>query len=101
MMSYKRKVAIIDFPYSDLINSKKRPVLVIGEKENDLIICAITSNPDIKGIPVNLEKGELPLKSTIKYWQIHTILKERIRSTIGTVTEKCYKDTVKKINTLL
>ena len=64
----KRDVIIINFPFSDLINSKKRPVLVLGEKEQDLIVCAITSNPNIKGIPIkNFEQGSLPLESQIKY----------------------------------
>ncbi len=101
MMFSKKDIVIIDFPYSDLIGSKKRPVLIIGEKESDFIVCAITSNPAVKGIKLQFEEGKLPLESTAKYWQIQTILKNRAHNKIAKITKKCYETIFTKISELL
>lgn len=100
-MFSKRDVVIIDFPYSDLVGSKKRPVLIIGEKESDFIVCAITSNPEVKGVKLQFEEGKLPLESNVKYWQIQTILKNRARNRIAKITKKCYETIFVKISELL
>ena len=97
----KRDVIIINFPFSDLINSKKRPVLVLGEKEQDLIVCAITSNLSIKGIPItNFEQGSLPLESQIKYWQIHTITKNIILNKRAKITKETFNQVLIQITKL-
>jgi len=92
-----REIAIIEFPYSDFVNSKKRPVLILGEKGDDCIVCAITSNPEVLGVKPEFEKGKLPLESTIKYWQIQTILKTRIKGKIAKITKKCHQEVARKI----
>jgi mRNA-degrading endonuclease toxin of MazEF toxin-antitoxin module len=92
-----REIAVIEFPYSDFVNSKKRPVLILGEKGDDCIICAITSNPEVNGVKIEFEKGKLPFESTIKYWQIQTILKTRIKNKIAKITKKCHKEVVGRI----
>ena len=100
-MSSKRNIIIIDFPYYDAVNSKKRPVLIIGEKGEDYIICAITSNPLTEGIPITFESGTLPLESNIKYWQIQTILRNRAGRTLAKISKSCYDETIRKIHTLM
>jgi len=99
-MFSKRDIVVIDFPYSDLVGSKKRPVLIIGEKGADFIVCAITSNPEVKGVSLQFEKNSLPLESTIKYWQIQTILKSRADRSLARISKKCFEETVKRINEL-
>ena len=67
-MYSKGDVIIINFPFSDLVNAKKRPMVVLAEKGEDIIGCAITSNPNSEGVSIdNFEEGSLPLKSKIKY----------------------------------
>lgn len=100
-MFSKRDIVIIDFPYSDLVGSKKRPVLIIGEKDSDFIVCAITSNPEVKGVELQFGEGKLPLKSTAKYWQIQTILKNRARTKLARITKKSYVMLFEKISGLL
>ena len=99
-MLYKRDIVVINFPYSDLDGSKRRPVLILGEKLNDFIVCAITSNPDVKGSLLEFEEGDLPFKSSAKYWQIQTILKSRAEKTLAKITKKCYDKIIKDINDL-
>ncbi len=101
MMFSKRDIVIINFPYSDLVGSKKRPVLILGEKESDFIVCAITSNPEVKGVKLQFEDGKLQLESTAKYWQIQTILKNRADNKIARINKKCYDAIFVKISELL
>ena len=101
MMFSKRDIVVIDFPYSDFMNSKKRPVLIVGEKGEDFIVCAITSNPAVKGVALQFEEGALPLESTIKYWQIQTILKSRAGRKLARITRKCYAEAITTIHKLM
>ncbi len=98
MMYSKRDIIIINFPFSDMINAKKRPMLVLAEKGEDIIGCAITSNPDSEGIPIEFEQGSLPLKSKIKYWQIHTFLKGMAIGRFAKISKKTHSELLRKIN---
>ncbi len=44
-MYAKGGVGVISFPFSDLVNAKKRPMLVLAERGD-----AITSNPESDGV---------------------------------------------------
>ena len=101
MMYSKGDIIIVNFPFSDLINAKRRPMIVLAEKGEDIIGCAITSNPKSDGIPLDsFEEGSLPLKSKIKYWQIHTFLKELSIRKIAKISKKNHKELLKKIDEL-
>ncbi len=46
----QREIVLIPFPYTDLSQNKKRPAIILSNAEHnsknqDLIYCAITSNP--------------------------------------------------------
>lgn len=101
MMYSKGDIIVINFPFSDLIHAKKRPMVVLAEKGEDIIGCAITSNPDSEGIPIeSFEEGSLPFKSKIKYWQIHTFLKELAVRKIAKISKNTHNELLKKINRL-
>ena len=101
-MYSKGDIVLISFPFSDLINAKKRPMVVLAEKGGDIIGCAVTSNPHSEGILIeNFEEGSLPLKSKIKYWQIHTFLKDLAVKRVARISKNTYKDLVRKINDLI
>ena len=100
-MYSKGDIVVIEFPFSDLTNAKKRPMLILGEKGEDVIGCAITSNLESDGILLNnLEEGSLPLKSKVKYWQIHTFLKSFVIRKVAKLSSKDYKELLRKINEL-
>ena len=101
MMYSKGDIIIINFPFSDLINAKKRPMVVLAQKGEDIIGCAVTSNPNSEGILIeSFEEGSLPLKSKIKYWQIHTFLKDLAVKRIAKISKNTHKELIKKINEL-
>ena len=101
MMFSKGDIIVINFPFSNLINAKKRPMIVLAEKGEDIIGCAVTSNPSSNGIPIeDFEEGNLPLKSKIKYWQIHTFLKELAVKKIAKISKGTHKELLKRINEL-
>ena len=102
MMYSKGDIVIINFPYSDLINAKKRPMVILTERGQDIIGCAITSNPEVEGIPLeSLEEGSLQFKSKIKYWQINTFLKGLVTGKIGKISKNTHKELVSRINELI
>ena len=99
MMYSKGDIIVINFPFSDLINAKKRPMVVLAEKGEDIIGCAVTSNPKSDGIPIeSFEDGALPFKSNIKYWQIHTFLRDLAMRKVPKINKKTHKELLEKIN---
>jgi len=98
-MFSKGDIVIVQFPFSDLINSKKRPMVILAQKGRDLIGCSITSNPESKGIP--LPKGTLPLESSIKYWQIHTFLQELATQKIAKLPKHIHQELIGKIGEMI
>ena len=101
-MYSKGDVIIINFPFSDLVNAKKRPMVVLAEKGEDIIGCAMTSNPNSEGVSIdNFEEGSLPLKSKIKYWQINTFLKSLIIKKVAKISKETHKELINKINDLI
>ena len=102
MMYSKGDIIVINFPFSDLINAKKRPMLVLAEKGDDIIGCAITSNPESQGISIDsFEDGSLPFKSKVKYWQISTFLKSLAVNKIAKISKKNYKQVINSIYDLI
>lgn len=98
----KGDVVIIHFPYSNLVQAKKRPMVVLAEYKQDLIGCAITSNPQSEGILLEqFEEGSLPLKSRIKYWQIATFLKGVVIKKVARIGKTPEKELITKICALL
>ncbi|MBI3051529.1 type II toxin-antitoxin system PemK/MazF family toxin [Candidatus Woesearchaeota archaeon] len=83
-----------------MINAKKRPMLVLAEKGEGIIGCAITSNPDSEGVDVEFQDGSLPLRSKIKYWQIHTFLKGMATGKVAKISKRTHNELLKKINDL-
>jgi mRNA interferase MazF len=79
-MSYKKgDILLVNFPFTDLINSKKRPVLVIKDENEygDIVCFQITSQwkqsnlMQIKSIDIVQEP--LKLSSFVKYDKCFTI----------------------------
>ena len=100
-MYSKGDIVVINFPFSDLTNVKKRPMVLLAEYGEDIIGCAITSNPESKGIQLDsFEEGSLPFKSKIKYWQVHTFLKELTVRKIAKISNKTHKELLARINEL-
>lgn len=79
-MSYKvGDIILISFPFTDLLSTKKRPVLIIKDENEygDIVCFQITSNARQSNLyeipPDDLSEGELKLRSFVKYDKCFTI----------------------------
>lgn len=104
----QRDIVLIVYPYSDLSQKKKRPVLVLSNNNynfhnEDIICCAITSNPknyanSIGFSSVDLESGRLPFESRIKSNKVFTLNQNFIIKKLARLNIEKSKEVVEKLN---
>lgn len=60
MATFERySVVLVDFPFSDLSNSKLRPALVLAQANNeDWFLCQITSNTGIDSRAIEIKNTD-------------------------------------------
>lgn len=92
-MSYKiGDIVLVKFPFTNLQKSKKRPVLIIKDKNehSDIVCFQITSNSDqsnlLKISSNDLQNSHLTLESYIKYDKCFTLNSEIVDKKIAMVT---------------
>ena len=91
-------IIIVPFPFSDLRETKQRPVLVLSKTEynnncEDIITCGITSNKKDSKYAVLIEnkdlvEGQIPISSRIKIDKLFTLEKAIIIKKIARVNEE-------------
>ena len=99
----KGDVVVLEFPYTDLSKTKKRPSLVVANLKGDnLILCQITGqtrpDPDL----INLGKddfrtGGLHKESFIMPSFVFTIHKSKINYAAGKLKQEKIKEVEKKL----
>lgn len=105
-MIYKqRDIVLLPFPYSDLSQSKKRPVLILSndsynQKFEDVLVCVISSNQYADDYSeelsnTDLTAGILPIKSVVKVHKLFTIHQSTIIRKFGIVSPGKF-DLIKK-----
>ena len=92
------EMVLVPFPFTDMSQSKLRPVLVISnisysKTSSDFICCGITSNLNNKKNSILLENsdmkdGVLAKKSRIKFDNIFTLQKDLAVRKIGQINSK-------------
>lgn len=91
-------IVLLEFPYTNIKNSKKRPAMVICDyNDGDIIVCRITSKIYISKNDVFIENWEntgLKLPSVIRVHKLATLEKNMILTEMGTIDNKT-KDQVK------
>ncbi len=98
-MYSKGDIVFVSFPYSDLSSAKKRPVVILGERDEDIVVCAITSSPMSDGLPINtLQEGVLAFESKIKYWQFFTFTKSLVVRKVGKINMDDHRILINKIH---
>lgn len=105
--SLKSLVVIINFPFSDLSNSKRRPALVIADwQSNDVILCQITSIAHKDEFAVELTdnnfiSGLLVKKSYIRPNKLFTADKRTFINHAGNISLDKVKEVIDTINKVL
>ncbi|MFH1503624.1 MAG: type II toxin-antitoxin system PemK/MazF family toxin [Candidatus Diapherotrites archaeon] len=105
--SVKGDVIIIEFPYSNLRDVKRRPVLILKvPKGEDVIVAQITgeSYEDNVEIPLKKEdfrKGSLKRVSYIRIDKIASIEKYLIKYKAGSLKQERFNEVIDKICSFL
>ncbi len=98
-------IVLVPFPFSDISSQKQRPALVISKKNKwgDVIVVAISSKKHSPAVQINtkdLEEGELPIISYVRYDKIVTLHESLVRKVVATVNTSTLKDILKKVKAL-
>ena len=99
----KGDVVVLEFPYTDLSKTKKRPSLIVANLKGDnLILCQITGQPRPDPDLINLKKedfqtGTLQRDSFIMPSFLFTIHKSKINYLAGKLKQEKIKEVEKKI----
>lgn len=94
------EIVVLEFPFSNLLESKRRPSLIIKvPKGDDMIVCQITgkSYEKLVEIPIkneDFQKGSLKLDSYLRIDKIFSIEKSLIKYKVGLLKQE-------KINEIL
>jgi len=108
MIIKKFDIVLVDFPFSDLTKTKKRPALVINSLEGEnAILCQITTKRrSIQKYEIFLNKescsGDIRFDSFIYVDMIFTLHKSLIYKRIGEVNNSNIKESInQKIKILI
>jgi mRNA-degrading endonuclease toxin of MazEF toxin-antitoxin module len=103
-------VVLVPFPFTDLSGRKRRPALVVspeGFHEDDLILCAVTSQiPEkLSEWEVLLEakdivEEELPKRSVIKVGKLFAMPRSLIASRFGSVRKRKLSEVLERLQGL-
>lgn len=106
----QRDIALTKFPFSNLMDYKVRPVLVLSKdsynrKYADVIVCALTSNLEESdyGLTITtegLEEGHLKIASKVRVDAITNIEQAIILKKIGRVKQAVFSKVLSKLNSL-
>jgi mRNA interferase MazF len=103
----KGDIVVLDFPFSNLLQVKRRPALIIKiPKGEDAIVSQITgkSQESSLEIPLNrkdFKEGGLKIDSYLRLDKIFSIEKSIIRYKAGSLKPEKFKDILDKIISFL
>ena len=96
-------VIIAKIQFTDTFEIKKRPALILFEEFDNVVVAGITSNLEMKGIPLSIKEGAVK-ESVIKLNYIFTISKEMISKTLFHLNKKkksmVFDELIKRLNGL-
>ena len=99
----KGDIIVLEFPFSNLIQIKRRPSLVVKvPKGDDLIVCQITGKSYEKLVEIPIRKqdfyrGSLKVESYIRMDKIFSIEKSLIKYKIGSLKQEKFIEVIDKI----
>jgi len=99
----KGDIVVLNFPFSDLSGTKRRPALVVSDLEgDDIILCQITSRSktdkySVKILETDFADGKLPTESVVRPNKIFTADKSIILYTICKIKSEKTNEVIKAI----
>lgn len=99
----KGDIVVIEFPYSDFKNVKRRPVLILkAPKGDDVIVAQITGSSYENHVEILLKKedfkqGGLKRDSYIRIDKIASIEKSLIKYKAGSLKQEKFDEVIDKI----
>ena len=103
----KGDVVVLDFPFSNLVQAKRRPALIIKvPKGHDLIICQITAESQEKPVEVSITNndfsyGRLKRDSYVRIDKITTIKRTRVKYKAASLKQEKFIEIINKICSFL
>ncbi|MGI0057975.1 MAG: type II toxin-antitoxin system PemK/MazF family toxin [Nitrosarchaeum sp.] len=99
-MIYQRDIVLLNFPFSNIKQSKVRPALVLSNdkyniKSKDILVVPLTSNLEQTNYDMlitnkNLEKGNLIVESRVRVDKIFSVEKKLVKMNIGQVNNPTF-----------
>jgi len=86
-------VIIAEVQFSETFEIKRRPAVVLFEEYGNVVSAAITSNPEMKGIPLTKKEG-MKVDSIIKLNYIFTISEQMVEKILFSISKE-KKDIIK------
>ena len=74
-------VILTQIQFTDTFETKTRPALVLFEEQGNIVVAGVTSNLEMKGIPLTKKEGAVK-DSVIKLNYIFTVSKTMISKTL-------------------
>ncbi|HLC53515.1 MAG TPA: type II toxin-antitoxin system PemK/MazF family toxin [Candidatus Nanoarchaeia archaeon] len=101
------EVVVLNFPFSNLTQSKRRPAFIIKvPKGGDLIVCQITGTSQEKSaeIPIkreDFEKENLKVESYLRMDKVFSVEKSLIKYKIGPLKKEKIEEILEKVCSFL
>ena len=99
-MTLQRDIILLNFPFSNLKQSKVRPAIILSnnkhnKKSDDIVVVPLTSNLqqtdyDMLISNKNLEKGNLIVNSRVKVDRIFSVDKKLVKIDIGRIDKQTF-----------
>ena len=105
--SVRGDIVVLEFPFSNLIQVKRRPSLIIKvPKGDDVIVCQITGRSYEKSVEIPIKKedfhkGNLKVDSYIRLDKIFSVEKYLIKYKIGSLKQDNFNKILDRICSFL
>ena len=81
------EIILASIQFADSFEIKKRPALVLFEEQGNIVVAGITSNLNMKGVPLNKKEGAFR-DSIIKLNYVFTISEKMIEKTLFSIPKE-------------
>ncbi len=90
------EVVLAKVQFADMPGVKQRPALVLFEELGNVVVAGITSNPNMKGVPLTRAEGAVK-ESVIKLNYIFTISEEAVVKRLFVLRQDKRKEVYRKL----